>query len=476
MLNFDQNIGIIMKLVGRETQIERLDKVVNSDQSEFIVVYGRRRTGKTFLIREYFNYSFHFYSSGVDDERIDIQLANFTASLRQSPFYEEETTPTNWIEAFQQLRLILEKDNSPYKVVFIDELPWMDTSNSDLKAALETFWNMWASARKDIKLIVCGSAASWIINTFIDSEGGFYNRATEIIKLAPFSLQETKQFLQAKEIEYDDYQIISLYMSLGGIPFYLNKVEKGLSAFQNVDKLFFGNNSVIKDEYLLLFRSLFKKFKRHVSVIDVLAKKSKGLYRSEIVKALKITDGGSFSVVLSELEAADFISTYNLPNTTKKNPIYKISDQYILFYKNFVEKHHKTSNYWINNINTPQWYSWAGRAFELTCYNHVDKIKQALGIDGIQSDTYVWSNKNAQIDLIIDRKDRVINLFEIKFSDKEYAMTKEYEKELRNKQSEYQQEYPSTKSLWFILLTTFGLKSKTNASIFQKVIDMNKLF
>jgi uncharacterized protein len=465
-----------MKLIGRDLQKQRLERVVNSGQSEFIVLYGRRRTGKTFLIREYFNYSFQFYTSGVDDDRIDIQLTNFTASLRQSPYYEEEKTPTNWMEAFQQLRVILEKDKSLNKIIFIDELPWMDTPNSDLKAALETFWNMWASARKDIKLIVCGSAASWILNTFIDSEGGFYNRATEIIKLAPFTLQETKLFLQAKDIEYDDYQIISLYMAIGGIPYYLNKVVKGLSAFQNIDKLFFGNTAVIKDEYQLLFRSLFKNYKRHIEVIDVLAKKKKGMYRAEITAALKINDGGSFSTVLSELEAADFITTYNIPKSTKKNAIYKISDQYILFYKNFAEKHQKTSNYWINNINTPQWYSWAGLAFELTCYNHVDKIKQALGIEGIQSDTYLWANKNAQIDLIIDRKDRVINLIEIKFSDKEYTVTKDYEKDIRNKLSEFQQAYPSTKSTWFVLMTTFGLKSKANASVFQRVLDMGVLF
>lgn len=465
-----------MKLIGREDQKKRLEQAVNSDQSEFIVLYGRRRTGKTFLIREYFNYSFQFYTSGIDDDRIDIQLTNFTASLRQSKYYEEENMPSNWMEAFQQLRIILEKDNSVHKIVFIDELPWMDTPNSDLKAALEIFWNMWASARKDIKLIVCGSAASWILNTFIDSDGGFYNRATEVIKLAPFTLQETKLFLQAKEIEYDDYQLISLYMAVGGIPYYLNKVVKGWSASQNIDNLFFGNNAVIKDEYHLLFKSLFKNYKRHVAVIDVLTKKKKGLYRAEITKALKINDGGSFSAVLSELEAADFITTYNIPNTTKKNAIYKISDQYILFYKNFVEKHQRTSNYWINNINTPQWYSWAGLAFELTCYNHVDKIKQALGIEGIQSDTYLWANKNAQIDLIIDRKDRVINLLEIKFSDKEYAVTKEYEKEIRNKLAEFQQAYPSTKSVWFVLMTTFGLKSKTNATVFQKVLDKGVLF
>lgn len=473
---FVSKIGIIMELIGRKDQKERLQHIVDSDESEFVVVYGRRRTGKTFLVREYFKYQFNFYTSGLDDDRTEIQLTNFISSLRHSPYYEDEKAPSTWIEAFQQLILTLERDPSSKKIIFIDELPWMDTARSDLKAALDMFWNMWASARKDIKLIVCGSAASWIINTFIDNEGGFYNRATEIIKIAPFSLQETQLFLQSKDIVYDQYQIITLYMVFGGIPFYLNKIKKGMSAFQNVDKILFGNTALIKDEYNLLFKSLFKNYQKHIAVINALCKKNKGLYRVEITKALKINDGGNFSIILAELEAADFIKAYNIPGSTKKNAIYKVTDQYILFYKNFVEKHQKTSNYWQNNINTPQWYTWAGLAFELTCYNHIQHIKRALGIEAVQSDTYVWSNKNAQIDLIIDRRDRVINLVEIKFSDKEYSITQEYEKQIRNKLSVYQETFPSTKSIWFVLMTTFGLKSKVNSSMFQNVLEMKILF
>ncbi len=476
MPKFESKIGIIMELIGRIEHKERLKELVETRQSELLVVYGRRRTGKTFLIREYFEHTFNFYTSGLADDRIEIQLTNFVSSLRQNPYYEEDRVPENWLEAFQQLITTLKKDPSPKKIIFIDELPWMDTPRSDLKAALDMFWNTWASARKDIKLIVCGSAASWIINTFIDNTGGFYNRATEVMKISPFTLNETQSFLETKGIDYDQYQIISLYMVLGGIPFYLNKVKKGLSAFQNIDKILFGNMALIKDEYTLLFKSLFKNYQKHIAVIDILCKKNKGLYRAEITAAMGINDGGSFSTILSELEASDFIQAYNIPGSTKKNAIYKVTDQYILFYKNFIEKHQKTNNYWINNINTPQWYTWAGLAFELTCYNHVQLIKKALGIEAVQTNTYTWSDKTSQIDLIIDRKDRIVNLFEIKFSDKEYAITPEYERQIRNKLANYQSTFPSKKSAWFVLMTTYGLKSEANASIFQNVLEMNVLF
>ncbi len=465
-----------MEIIGRHHHKERLNYLIKSKQSEFIAVYGRRRTGKTFLIREFFNYTFNFYASGLNDERTIVQLAGFHASLRQNPYYEECEVPTTWMEAFGQLIHLLEKDQRSIKVVFIDELPWMETQGCDLKAALDMFWNVWASARRDIKLIVCGSAASWMLKTFINDDGGFYNRVTETMKISPFNLTETKQYLLSKEINYDNYQIIHLYMALGGIPYYLNKVQKGLSASQNIDQIFFGTNALVKNEYVLLFKSLFKNYQRHMDVINVLFKKKKGLYRSEITKTLKISDGGSFSNVLEEMVACDFLHCYRLPGNVKRNVIYKIADHFILFHKNFVEKNQLTSNFWNNNINTPTWYAWAGLAFELTGLIHVNQIKAALGIHLIQSNTFAWANEHAQIDLIIDRKDQVINLIEMKFSEKDYLMTKEYEKNLINKKHEYLSSYPSKKSIWYVLLTTFGLQSVAYAGVFEKTLTMDVLF
>jgi uncharacterized protein len=476
MLKFEHISGIIMNIIGRFHQQQRLTELMQSGQSEFIAVYGRRRTGKTFLIREYFNYEFSFYTSGLDDDRMIVQLAGFHASLRQSAYYEECAMPQTWMEAFEQLTQILARDERKNKIVFIDELPWLETSDCDLKAALDWFWNKWASARKDIKLIVCGSAASWMVKTFINDGGGFYNRVTETMKIAPFNLAETKLYLESKDIYYDHYQIMHLYMALGGIPYYLNKVKKGFSASQNIDKIFFGKQALVKNEYTLLFKSLFKNHKRHIDVITVLFKKKKGLNRAEITKALKITDGGSFSDVLEELVAADFISVHALPGTTKRNVLYKIADHYILFHKNFVEKYQGTANFWINNCNTPAWYAWAGLAFEQTCFQHIAQIKNALGIQAVQANMYAWANRHAQIDLIIDRKDRVVNLIEIKFSDKAFAMTAEYEKSIVHKTDEYKAAYPSGKSILQVLITTYGLKSMKHAGIFAKVITMDDLF
>ncbi len=465
-----------MEIIGRKNQKKRLKHLVESQNSEFVAVYGRRRTGKTFLIRSYFKGEFSFYTSGLNDDRLIVQLAGFHSSLRQSPYYEESDMPKSWIEAFDQLKSLLEKDEREKKIVFIDELPWMDTQASDLTAALDLFWNKWASARNDIKLIVCGSAASWMIKTFINNAGGFYNRVTEIIKLAPFNLAETKLFLESKSIYFDDYQIVQCYMALGGIPYYLNKIEKGLSASQNIDKIFFGKQALVKNEYQLLFRSLFKKYQRHMEVIDVLFKKKKGMFRAEITKSLGIRDGGSFSNLLEELIASDFVSIHYLPGKTKRNVIYKICDHYILFHKTFVEKNLSSANFWINNINTPLWYAWAGLAFEQTCFQHIQQIKAGLGIQAVQSNIYAWSNTKAQIDLIIDRKDQVINLIEIKFSDKEFLMTSDYEINLLNKKAEYQLTNDTKKSVWMVLMTTYGLKAQKYGGLFEKVLTMDILF
>ncbi len=465
-----------MHLIGRQQQQHRLKLLVESGQSEFVAVYGRRRTGKTFLIREYFKHEFSFYTSGLDDDRTVVQLASFHAGLRQSPFYEDCPMPQTWMQAFEQLQDVLAKDTRKVKIVFIDELPWMDTANCDLNAALDKFWNMWASARKDIKLIVCGSAASWMLKTFINNSGAFYNRVTETMKVLPFSLAETREFLVAKGLDYNNHQIIQVYMAVGGIPYYLKKIEKGLNASQNIDAIFFGAQATIKNEYQLLFKSLFKNYKKHIDVVDVLFKKKKGLQRSEITTALKITDSGNFSKILDELVASDFLTIYTLPGKTKRNVIYKISDHYILFHKTFVEKNQKVKNYWINNINTPTWHTWAGLSFELTCLIHIPQIKAALGIGAIQSIEYTWANKNAQIDLIIERKDQVINLLEVKFSEGEFTVTKDYEKNLQNKKAEFLEAYPNTKSVWYVLVTNRGIKQNEHAGVFEKVISGDQLF
>ena len=466
-----------MNIIGRIAEIRELDELMASKKSEFVVVYGRRRVGKTYLIRQYFGNKFSFYTTGLAEGKTDVQLVNFNAALRQSPFYEEQKEATNWMEAFRYLIKLLEATPDEQKVVFIDELPWMDTRDSGLISAIDFFWNSWASARDDIKFIVCGSSASWMIDHLLKNTKGLYNRVTNRIKLKPFTLKETKAYLTAMGGHYDHYQVVELYMALGGIPFYLNLVKARESASQNINRLFFGEQAKLRDEYYLLFASLFKNYQRHVAIINALAQKKKGLFKSEIVKVSKVKDGGTLTTILKELEASDFIRKYNMPGQKVRNIIYQLTDNFTLFHHNFVEKSARTDdNFWINTINTPSYYAWAGNAFEIVCLLHSQEIKKALGIGGVQTATYAWSNTKSQIDLLFDRKDNVINLIEIKFSHQKFTITKDYEAKLRNKVSEFRESYKTNKALWLVMLTTYGLASVTHAGVVHDSLEIEVLF
>jgi len=466
-----------MSIIGRIAEIREFDEIMASKKSEFVVVYGRRRVGKTYLIRRYFDNKFSFYSTGLAQQKTDVQLANFNAALRQSPFYEEQKEANNWMDAFRNLIKVLEANPDEKKVIFIDELPWMDTMDSGLISAIDFFWNSWASARNDIKFIVCGSSASWMIDHLLKNTKGLYNRVTNRIKLKPFTLKETKAYLTAMGGNYDNYQVVELYMALGGIPFYLNLVKPQESASQNINRLFFSEQAKLRDEYYLLFASLFKNYQKHVAIINALAQKKKGLFKSEIVKASKVKDGGTLTTILKELEASDFIRKYNMPKQKVRNIIYQLTDNFTLFHHNFIEKSEETDfNFWINTINTPSYYAWAGNAFEIVCLLHSQEIKKALGIAGVQSNTYAWSNTKSQIDLLFDRKDNVINLIEIKFSHHKFTITKDYEAKLLNKVSEFRESYKTNKALWLVMLTTYGLASVTHAGAVHDSLEMGVLF
>jgi uncharacterized protein len=468
---------MIMSIIGRKSEILEFDEIISSPKSEFLVVYGRRRVGKTYLIRQYFENKFSFYSTGLAEENTTLQIANFNAALRQSPFYEEQKDAENWMDAFRNLIKILEANPAEKKVIFIDELPWMDTKNSGLISAIDFFWNSWASARNDIKFIVCGSSASWMIDNLLKNTKGLYNRVTNRIKLKPFTLKETKEYLLTMGGNYDNYQVIELYMALGGIPFYLNFVKTQESASQNINRLFFSEQAKLRDEYELLFASLFKNYQKHITIINALAHKKKGLFKSEIVKVSKMKDGGTLTTILKELEASDFIRKYNMPGQKVRNIIYQLTDNFTLFHHNFIEKSNETdTNFWLNTINTPSYYAWAGNAFEIVCLLHSQEIKKALGIAGIQSNTYAWSNTKSQIDLIFDRKDQVINLIEIKFSHSKFTVTKDYETKLLNKLTEFREAYKNNKAIWLVMMTTYGLASVNHTGAIHDSLDMSVLF
>ncbi|MEA5138570.1 AAA family ATPase [Arcicella rigui] len=469
-------------IIGRENELSALRALQSSEKSEFVAVYGRRRVGKTFLVRTAFEGKFVFQVTGLGNANLSQQLTNFHIALQKAYKNTPISQAADWLTAFQQLISYLKNTENPKKYIFIDELPWFDTPNSGFIQALEHFWNSWASSRNDIVLIVCGSAASWMLNKLINNKGGLHNRVTKRLKVVPFTLTECEMFLRNKHSVLDRYQIIQLYMVMGGIPYYWEEVSSSLSASQNIEQICFSENGLLRTEFSNLYASLFKNSEKHVSIVNCLAQKAKGLTRDDILKATKLTNAGSTTRILDELEESGFIRKYLPFGNKNKNSLYQLVDFYTLFYLKFINGTQTIDqNHWINTIDNPKHRAWSGYAFEQVCLYHIQCIKQALGISGIQTATSAWRSSNAengsQVDLVIDRRDQVINLCEMKYSINPFVIDKKYANELQNKIGTFKTETKTRKSVFLTLITTFGVQTNNySAGLVQNSLTMDCLF
>ncbi|MDR0368630.1 MAG: ATP-binding protein [Bacteroidales bacterium] len=467
-------------IIAREAECQELKELYNSKKAEFVAVYGRRRVGKTFLIREFFNNKFVFDLAGLANSTKKEQLANFRYSINRSGEYDFPLVKS-WLDAFEQLITLLSNAPKGRKVVFIDEIAWLDTKKSRFLSALEHFWNGWACARHDIMLVVCGSSTSWIINRLVNNHGGLYNRLTATMYLKPFTLRQCELFLKRQKIKMNRYEIAECYMVMGGIPYYLSKLKSKFGLSQNIDNLFFKNSASLKNEFENLYASLFDNSENYIKIVEALSKKNKGLTRSDIVKITKLKSGSILTAMLKDLENCDFIRSYSAFGKKKNGLIYQLMDSFTLFYFAYLHRNElNDERFWTNSLNSPQRYSWAGYAFEVLALHHTKEIKNALGISGIQSSVCAWnserSNPAAQIDLIINRKDEVINLFEIKFSKSKFEIDKKYEENLRNKITCFETETRTTKATHLVMLTTYGLAKNKHAYIAQNSLSLKDLF
>ena len=469
-------------IIGRKEEQQILHSAVQSENSEFVAVYGRRRVGKTYLIRETFGYKFTFQHTGLAKGNTKEQLFSFAISLRDAG-YDDCPIPKSWLEAFSLLSTYLKNSTDEKKIVFLDELPWMDTPRSNFISAFEHFWNGWASARKDIVLIICGSATSWIINKVINDHGGLHNRVTKQIALQPFTLKECEMFAQSKGLEMSRYQLAECYMVFGGIPYYWSLLEKGLSLAQNIDKIIFAKNGKLSNEFNQLYASLFKSPEQYIDIVTALGKKKVGMTREEIIAATDKYSNGALSKVLDELEYCGFIRKYNGFDKKSKQAIYQLIDNYTLFYFKFIQQNENNDeHFWSASIDSAMHRAWSGLAFERLCMAHTQQIKAALGIAGVLSNVYSWRKEademsdGAQIDLLIDRKDQVINLCEMKYSLSEYVIDAEYEQKLRNKKSAFIDTTNTRKAVHLTMVTTFGIKVNAHSGIVQNEITLEDLF
>lgn len=478
------------EIIGRSKEIEELKMLYNSNKSEFIAVYGRRRVGKTYLIDEVFRNKITFRHAGlspVDKENnknnLKQQLKHFYYSL-QLHGMKKSHCPTSWLEAFFMLEQLLESLNTHKKqVVFLDELPWLDTPRSGFITAFEGFWNTWGCHRKNLILIVCGSANSWMLDNLVNNHGGLYGRTTYEVKLSPFTLAECEKFYKSRKIKISRYDIVQSNMILGGIPYYLGYMKPGLSLAQNINQLFFSDKAQLHDEYNRLFSSIFVNPEEMKHIVEFLGTRRAGYTRQEILETLKLEGSGNFSKMLNALIASDFIQQYVPFGKGKHQLHYKLTDPFCLFYIKHVQgKKDLEPNFWLQNIDSQSVISWRGFAFEEVCLRHILQIKKALNVLAVSSNQTAWSLRGddeqdgSQIDLLIQRKDNIVNLCEMKFYNEEFANTKSYHTKIQQRKNLLETKVPKRCAIQSVLVTTFGLQYNEYSGDFDSVITLDDLF
>ena len=473
-------------LIGRKREIALLNELFESDKAEFIAVYGRRRIGKTFLIDKLFGDRYDFYFTGIYEGTRREQLSNFAHQLE---YYSGKTTrtPNDWMEAFFTLQKYLEEKLAQRRILlFIDELPWLDTARSRFMKAFELFWNEWASKHDNLKLIVCGSATTWMTGKLLGNKGGLHNRVTQPIYLRPFNLAETGQFLASRGFALSRRQVAETYMVMGGTPYYLDMMRKSQSIAQNIDRLYFAVDAPLRAEYGFLFKSLFKESNLYRKVVECLSRKMKGMTRRELLAEIKCEDTGFFSEVLSDLCNCDFIRRYTAFGKTERDMMYQLTDLYTLFYLRFVKSYNGGDpNYWSHRQMDIA--AWEGYAFEQICLHHLAEIRTKLGISGILGNvcTLSWSafadktgktHQGGQIDLIIDRGDKTINLCEMKFSGSAYSISSEYAQRMQERKEAFIALTETTKSVHLTMITAAGVEHNEAWHTIQSEVTLDDLF
>jgi AAA+ ATPase superfamily predicted ATPase len=464
-----------MRIFGRDREIQILENIWTSKEAELVAIYGRRRVGKTYLIREYFsNRDIYCEIVGTKDGSMHEQLENFSTAFSKT-FYQgiPIKNPKNWKEAFNLLTKEIEKLPRTQKVViFLDELPWMATPKSNLLQDLDYFWNSQWSRLPNLKIVLCGSAAAWILDNLINAKGGLYNRITKTILLEPFNLFETKMFLKERGVHLNDKHVLDIYMVMGGIAHYLKQIEKGKSAIQNINDICFNKDGLLHTEFPRIFKSLFDESEIHLSIVKAIAKHPYGIDRNQLLTSIGVSSGGTFNKHLTELEAAGFIQNFIPYGKKIKEHYYRVIDEYSLFYLTWIDPYiyknpgGNKSSYWPSKIKTGAWLNWAGIAFEQICNKHIEQIRLALGLDKISCEIGNWryvppkgsKEKGAQIDLLFDRDDNAITICEIKYSDDEFSIDKTYANNLINKLNVFENHFLTKKQIFLSMISTAGVK------------------
>jgi hypothetical protein len=471
-------------MIGRKDELKALDWDLSRPESQLVVVYGRRRIGKTYLIREKFSDQFVFYHTGVRGGTLQDQLDAFRASLVQYG-YRRCPRLANWLAAFSRLSELVASAPAGRKVVFIDEMPWMDTPRSKLVSSFEYFWNnqMLIRKEKDVFMVVCGSATSWIVENIVHNKGGLHDRLTDRIWLRPFTLGECAEYAAFLGVPLSRHELCQAYMVFGGVPYYWSLLRGDRSLAQNVDSLCFSEHGKLRDEFEYLYASLFKNAAAHLKIVTALASCKSGVTRGELVEKTGITNGGTLKKALEELVRCDFVRQFNAWHKTNRDAFFQLTDNFTLFHFSFMGRGARDPHFWMNAVGGPRLANWEGQSFERLCLLHIDQIKKALGISGIGCEVYSWRSRadsghgrGAQIDLVIERQDGNVNLCEMKFYRTPYEITAEEEEKLLNRREAFRADTATTANCRITVIAASGIKPGVHAGVAQNVLTIDDLF
>lgn len=476
-------------LIGRKKEQQELNRLKESNESELVVVYGRRRVGKTYLVNQTFGQDgFSFKVTGLYKKRMNAQLQNFTMAMQE--YFNDSTIiqAKTWMEAFSTLKHRLKSTNTgTRRILFFDEMPWMDTAGSDFLSAFEWFWNGWGSAQPDIMLIICGSATNWIINKLFKNKGGLYNRASSRIWLQPFTLAETEEYLTSQGFNLVHYDIAQIYMIMGGIPFYLKQLDPSKPLNGNIDSCFFQTEGKLWNEFENLYDTLFAHSENYLKIVEALSKKRSGMTRNELILATGLPNNGSTTRIIRELLSCGFIRSYKYYGRKSKEKTFQLADYFTMFYYHFVKDNYgQDIHFWSHLLDNPKKQAWLGLTFEQLCKDHIEQIKSALGISGVLTEQSEWHTlkantddtyvPGAQIDLLIDRRDNAINLCEIKFCNGEFTIDKDYSMKLRNKAERFREISKTRKSLVTTFISTYGVAKNAYSTTIQQSVTLDDMF
>lgn len=473
-----------MDLVGRRSERKTLEYCESTNKSELVCVYGRRRVGKTYLVEQTLSPYFAFHVVGSKNAKTSEQLREFGLELidrgDQNP-----NPPVSWREAFNRLYKVVTSADAPKSphgkaVVFIDEFPWFCRQRSDFLSAFSTFWNRRSSAGQKLLVIICGSATSWVIDHLLESADDLAARVTESIFLEPFTLGESERYFNDRGFGWDRETIIETHMVFGGLPFFFSLMHPHLSLWENIDRLCLAPRAQLKNETMMLLESTMRRSRVYVDLFALLARHKYGVRKQAAFEALGYSSG-QFAAATQEAIKCGYIREYRNLGKPQRPKYLQLVDPFILFHYHLIDPPKaEAPKCWSDFVADQGRYSnWRGNAFEIVCLYHVRQLKAALGIGGISTKEYPWMSGSgaggAQIDLVIERADRVIDLCEMKFTSGPFELTREAERELVRKREVYRRETDTRYACKIVLVSVSGTTGTCDGEIAQQ-LDVNDLF